>query len=249
MDPDPEKNQPPKANNSQYLWLSPLQDIQPSLFSPETATNTNDDPMSRIDSTLFAEELPRASASKGIPRDTGCSNNLSVDQNFRWPTMREYVTNPTINGTLRRTGTDWPNSQHVHPNNNGNHNNESDTGPNQNQAGLQRRQRNQQDHNIRTEEYSNNIQYRDRLQVTRSRQINNTNPMALIGTPATSTGSGTQSTDTVDIPRRPKKHRSPIRFPSPDEDETHNLGWGLSDLQSRNNRTHFTVTPDRETTD
>merc|ERR1712143_72925 len=55
----------------------------------------------------------------------------------------------------------------------------------------------------------------------------------MFGTPATSVEPKAISTETVDIPKRPKKSRSPIRFPSPNEEETYNSGWNTSNLRSR----------------
>ena len=109
MDQNPENNQPPKTNNYQYQWLSPLRDIQPSIFGPEMASNTEDDPMSRIDSTLFTEGAPQTSVNSQTLKDTSYSNDLPVNQLFQWPTMSGYVMNPTTNGISLLTGTNWPN--------------------------------------------------------------------------------------------------------------------------------------------
>ena len=109
MDQNPEHNKPPKTNNYQYQWLSPLRDIQPSIFGPETASNTDDNPMSKIDSTLFTEGAPQTSVNPQTLADTSYSNDLPVNQLFQWPTMSGYVMNPTTNGISLLTGTDWPN--------------------------------------------------------------------------------------------------------------------------------------------
>ena len=112
-----------------------------------------------------------------------------------------------------------------------------------------KKQRNQQDQNIPTEDYPHTVQYRERLQAKASRLMNK-NPMAPIGTPATSAGLEMKSTDAVDIPRRPKKTRSPIRFPSPDEDESYNSSWGTPNLQPHIAQPlHFNVRPDDTTMD
>ena len=47
MDHNQENNQKPATNNDQYRWLSPLRDIHPSIFGPEMAQNTDDNPMSK----------------------------------------------------------------------------------------------------------------------------------------------------------------------------------------------------------
>ena len=122
MDQNPDHNKPPKTNNYQYQWLSPLldaqpsifgpdtasniddqwlsplRDIQPSIFDPETASNIDDDPMSKIDSTLFTEGAPQTSVNTQTLAETSYSNDLPVSQLFQWPTMSGYVMNPTTNG-------------------------------------------------------------------------------------------------------------------------------------------------------
>ena len=224
MDQNLENNQPPKANNYQYQWLSQLRDMQPGIFGPEAASNTEDNPMSKIDSTLFTEGTPQTSVDSKASKDTGYPNDLPINQLFQWPTMSGYVTNPTTNGNSRLTEADWPSPRDVQPtatetnyptdpiqkdrnpikhhrysNNDGNHNltNKSNIGPTQSQADFQRKQRNQQDQNIPTEDYPYIMQYRECLQAKGSQLVNNKNPMAPIGTPATSAGPGIMSTDTV----------------------------------------------------
>ena len=70
MDHNQENNQKPATNNDQYRWLSPLRDIHPSIFGPEMAQNTDDNPMSNIDSTLFTEKAPQASVHPYTPQNT-----------------------------------------------------------------------------------------------------------------------------------------------------------------------------------
>ena len=110
MDQNQKNNQTPTTNNYQYRWLSPLRDIHPSIFGPEMARNTEDNPMSNIDSTLFTEKTPQASVHPRTLRSTSYENDLSVNQLFQWPTMSEYVTSPSINETSRQTETVWPNN-------------------------------------------------------------------------------------------------------------------------------------------
>jgi hypothetical protein len=272
MDQNPEHNKPPKTNNYQYQWLSPLRDIQPSIFGPETASNIDDDPMSKIDSTLFTEGAPRTSVNTQTLAETSYSNDVPVSQLFQWPTMSGYVLNPTTNGISRLTGTDWPNPRdaqttitetnksvpststaypqtshqpdpiqkdrepiryHRHTNGEGNHNTikESNIGLDRSQADFQWMQRDPPERVTSDEDYPYTTQYRERLQAKASRQIKN--PMAPIGTPATPTGPGIKSTDAVDIPRRPRKIRSPIRFPSPDEDEQYNSSRETPKIHAR----------------
>ena len=236
------------------------------------AQNTDDNPMSNIDSTLFTEKAPQASVHPYTPQNTSYVNDLSVNQLFQWPTIPEYVTSPSTNELPRLTGTNWPNNSNTqatiseinkstlsssptYPQVNlpvdssrkdqesaeihrfdrygGNRDpsDKSDTGHNQSQANLQRKQRNQQDQTIPDEGYPYTTRYRERLQAKASRQIRN--PMPPIGTPATPVESETMPTETVDIPQRPKKTRSPIRFPSPDGDESYNSYWNTPNLQSR----------------
>ena len=110
MDQSKENNQIPTTNNHQYRWLSPLRDIHPSIFGPERAQYTEDNPMSNIDSTLFTEATPQASVHPRTLKNTSYVNDLAVDQLFQWPTMSEYVTNPSTNETPRPTETNWPNN-------------------------------------------------------------------------------------------------------------------------------------------
>ena len=132
MDQSPNDEKPSKTNNYQYQWLSPLRDIQPdisgpeilnidgrwlsplrdiqpSIFGTEATSNIDDDPMSRIDSTLFNEGAPQTSVNTQTLAETSYSNDVPVSQLFHWPTMSGYVLNPTTNGISRLTGTDWPN--------------------------------------------------------------------------------------------------------------------------------------------
>lgn len=236
------------------------------------AQNTDDNPMSNIDSTLFTEKAPQASVHPYTPQNTSYVNDLSVNQLFQWPAIPEYVTSPSTNELPRLTGTNWPNNSNTqatiseidkstlsssptypqinHPvdssrkdqesagihrfdryGGNRNSSDKSDTGHTQSQANLQRKQRNQQDQTIPDEDYPYTTRYRERLQTKASRQIRN--PMPPIGTPATPVESETMPTETVNIPQRPKKTRSPIRFPSPDGDESYNSYWNTPNLQSR----------------
>ena len=272
MDQNQEINQIPTTNNHQYRWLSPLRDIHPSIFGPERTQNTDDNPMSNIDSTLFTEQTPQASVHPRTLKSTSYANDLSVNQLFQWPTMPEYVTSPSNDETPRPTETSWPNNSNTqaivtetdrptpsssltyprvnHPMDStrkdqesteihnldkygGSHifNNKSDIGPTQSQANFQRNQRNQQDQIIPGEDYPYTTRYRERLQTKASRQ--DKHPMPPIGTPATSAEPGTMPAETVNIPERPKKTRSPIRFPSPDGEGTYNSNWNTSNLQSR----------------
>ena len=295
MDQSPNNEKPSKTNNYQYQWLSPLRDIQPdisgpeilnidgrwlsplrdiqpSIFGTEATSNIDDDPMSRIDSTLFNEGAPQTSVNTQTLAETSYSNDVPVSQLFHWPTMSGYVLNPTTNGISRLTGTDWPNPRdaqtkttetnksvpstntaypqtshqpdpiqkdrepiryHRHTNGEGDHNTtkESNIGLDRSQADFQRRQQDQRERITSDEDYPYTTQYRERLQAKASRQI--TNPMAPIGTPATPTGPEIKSTNAVDIPRRPRKVRSPIRFPSPDEDEQHNSSRETPKIHAR----------------
>ena len=228
--------------------------------------------MSNIDSTLFTEATPQASVHPRTLKNTSYVNDLAVDQLFQWPTMSEYVTNPSTDETPRPTETNWPNNPNtqatvmemdkstfssnlayphvIYPmdstrkdqESTGNHNldehrgsynfnKKSDIGNTQHQADFQQNRHNQQDQNIPDRDYPCTIRYRERLQAKASRQIEN--PMPPIGTPATSGEPKAISTETVDIPKRPKKSRSPIRFPSPDEEGTYNSNWNTSNLRSR----------------
>ena len=257
------------------------------------AQNTEDNPMSNIDSTLFTEKTPQASVHPRTLKNTSYVNDLSVNQLFQWPTMSEYVMSPSINETSRQTGTVWPNNPNTqatvtetdkstpsssltyprveypmdstredqksaenHRSNehegNRNLNDKSDSGPTQSQANFQRSQRDQQDQIIPSEDYPYTTRYRERLQAKASRQTRNSMPP--IGTPTTSAVSEMLSTEAVDIPERPKKTRSPIRFPSPDGDETYNSDWNTSNLQSRIGKPNirqqnFNVTADDTTVD
>ena len=101
MDQNQKNNQTPTTNNYQYRWLSPLRDIHPSIFGPEMAQNTEDNPMSNIDSTLFTEKTPQASVHPRTLKNTSYVNDLSVNQLFQWPTMSEYVTNWCERGVRR----------------------------------------------------------------------------------------------------------------------------------------------------
>ena len=83
MDQNQEINQIPTTNNHQYRWLSPLRDIHPSIFGPEMARNTEDNPMSNIDSTLFTEQTPQASVHPRTLKSTSYANDLSVNQLFQ----------------------------------------------------------------------------------------------------------------------------------------------------------------------
>ena len=236
------------------------------------AQSTDDNPMSKIDSTLFTEKTPQASVHPHTLKNTSHVNDPSIDQLFQWPTMPEYVTSPPINEVPRLTETNWPNNSntqatvmekdkltlsssptypqtghlmnltrrnqesaeiHHFDTYEGNHNfnDKSDIGPIQSQANSQRKQRDQEDQIIPNEDYPYTTRYRERLQAKASRQIRN--PMPPIGTPATPVGSGTTPTQAVGIPQRPKKARSPIRFPSPEGSGTYNLHWSTSNLQER----------------
>ena len=113
MDHNQENNQKPATNNDQYRWLSPLRDIHPSIFGPEMAQNTDDNPMSNIDSTLFTEKAPQTSVHPYTPQNTSYVNDLSVNQLFQWPTIPEYVTSPSTNELPRLTGTNWPNNSNT----------------------------------------------------------------------------------------------------------------------------------------
>ena len=84
-----------------------------------------------------------------------------------------------------------------------NFNNKSDIGTTQHQADFQRSQRNQQNQIIPGEDYPYTTRYRERLQAKASRQIEN--PMPPIGTPAMSVEPKAIPTETVNIPKRPKK--------------------------------------------
>ena len=272
MEQNQKNTQPLKTDNHQYLWLSPIRDIQPSIFGHEATPNNEENPMSNIDSTLFAEGATQTLVASGASKDTDYSNDLPVNQLFQWPTMPEYVTSPSNNETPRPTETSWPNNSNTqaivtetdrptpsssltyprvnHPMDStrkdqksteihnldeygGSHifNNKSDIGPTQSQANFQRNQRNQQDQIIPGEDYPYTTRYRERLQTKASRQ--DKHPMRPIGTPATSAEPGTMPAETVNIPERPKKTRSPIRFPSPDGEGTYNSNWNTSNLQSR----------------
>ena len=257
------------------------------------AQSTDDNPMSKIDSTLFTEKTPQASVHPHTLKNTSHVNDPSIDQLFQWPTMPEYVTSPPINEVPRLTETNWPNNSntqatvmekdkltlsssptypqtghlmnltrrnqesaeiHHFDTYEGNHNfnDKSDIGPIQSQANSQRKQRDQEDQIIPNEDYPYTTRYRERLQAKASRQIRN--PMPPIGTPATPVGSGTTPTQAVGIPQRPKKARSPIRFPSPEGSGTYNLHWSTSNLQERIGRPNIVqqninMTPDDTTVD
>jgi len=105
MDRNQENTQRSTTNNDQYRWLSPLRDIHPSIFGPEMAQSTDDNPMSKIDSTLFTEKTPQASVHPHTLKNTSHVNDPSIDQLFQWPTMPEYVTSPPINEVPRLTET------------------------------------------------------------------------------------------------------------------------------------------------
>ena len=113
MDHSQENTQIPTTNNDKYRWLSPLRDIHPSIFGPEMAQNTEDNPMSNIASTLFTEKAPQASVHPHTLENTGYTNNLSINQPFQWPTMPEYVTSPSINEVPQLTETRWPNNSNT----------------------------------------------------------------------------------------------------------------------------------------
>ena len=257
------------------------------------AQSTDDNPMSKIDSTLFTEKTPQASVHPHTLKNTSHVNDPSIDQLFQWPTMPEYVTSPPINEVPRLTETNWPNNSntqatvmekdkltlsssptypqtghlmnlnrrnqesaevHHFETYEGNHNfnDKSNIGPIQSQANSQRKQRDQEDQIIPNEDYPYTTRYRERLQAKASRQIRN--PMPPIGTPATPVGSGTTPTQAVGIPQRPKKARSPIRFPSPEGSGTYNLHWSTSNLQERIGRPNIVqqninMTPDDTTVD
>ena len=112
MDQNPNNNQPTKGNNYEYLWLSPLRDIQPGIFNPETASNPEDNPISDIDSTLFTEGATNTSAEASSSNYVGYQHHdPRVNQPFHWPTMSTTVTNLTLNRTSRQTDTNWPTYQ------------------------------------------------------------------------------------------------------------------------------------------
>ena len=113
MDRNQENTQRSTTNNDQYRWLSPLRDIHPSIFGPEMAQSTDDNPMSKIDSTLFTEKTPQASVHPHTLKNTSHVNDPSIDQLFQWPTMPEYVTSPPINEVPRLTETNWPNNSNT----------------------------------------------------------------------------------------------------------------------------------------
>ena len=49
-----------------YAWVSPLRDIQPGIFNPETTSNPEDNPISGIDPELFTERATNSSARAGL---------------------------------------------------------------------------------------------------------------------------------------------------------------------------------------
>ena len=212
----------------------PMSRIDSTLFTegtPQTSVNTqilaetsysNDVPVSQ----LF--QWPTMSGYVINPTTNGVSRLTGTD----WPNPRDAQTATTkTHEVAPSTSTAYPKTNHQpdpiqrdlepirylrHTNDEENHNTTKESSGGS-QADFQR---DQQEQVTSDEDYPHTTRYRGRLQTKASRQIKN--PMAPIGTPATPTGPEIKSTDAVNIPRRPRKTRSPIRFPSPDEDEQYN---------------------------
>ena len=92
MDQDPRNNQPPTNHNHrlQYQWLSPLRDIQPGIFSLETKSYPEDNPIHGIDPKLFAERATNTSARTETSTNSGyqtqqCWSNPAKDNQSSIP--------------------------------------------------------------------------------------------------------------------------------------------------------------------
>ena len=115
MDHDPQDNQSSEDNNyqPQYHWLSPLRDIQPSIFNPEIVPNPEDNPISGIDSELFAERATNTSAETGSSTCAGYQHrDVQIsNQSFTWPTMSTTGADLMSNRTSRQPDAHWPTYQ------------------------------------------------------------------------------------------------------------------------------------------
>ena len=93
MDQGPPNNQTPTNHNHrlQYQWLSPLRDIQPGIFSLETKSYPEDNPIHGIDPKLFAERATNTSAG------TGTSTNSGYQTHYYWSNPPRDIQSAILN--------------------------------------------------------------------------------------------------------------------------------------------------------